>query len=237
MSVLDTLQGSVYVLLIHDLSLDDLLSGLEAVQQKKVSISLSERNTVELIIKLKELGFIGNELLYTANGREYVTKDKLVTELRDIVEEHGGRLALVDVPSLLGMDLGHCQAAAELAKEYSSRITLAQGEIFSLSYFKDLANEIEEKLQSAGVLPLSDVARSHGLSMDMLSSEVTKALGTIIHGKMDGIVLYTDAYITRVRCQIRGALRGALQPVQMSVLKQDFGVEGPAAFFPVWLTR
>lgn len=198
-----------------------------------LQISLSERNTVELIIKLKELGFIGNELLYTANGREYVTKDKLVTELRDIVEEHGGRLALVDVPSLLGMDLGHCQAAAEtLAKEHSSRITLAQGEIFSLSYFKDLANEIEEKLQSTGVLPLSDVARSHGLSMDMLSSEVSKALGTIIHGKMDGIMLYTDAYITRVRCQIRGALRGALQPVQMSVLKQDFGVEGPAAFFP-----
>lgn len=198
-----------------------------------LQISLSERNTVELIIKLKELGFIGNELLYTSNGREYVTKDKLVSELRDIVEEHGGRLALVDVPALLGMDLGHCQAAAErLAKEHSSQVTLAQGEIFSLSYFKDLASEIEEKLQSAGVLPLSDVARSHGLSMDMLNGEVTKALGTIIHGKMDGIMLYTDAYITRVRCQIRGAIRGALQPVQMSVLKQDFGVEGPAAFFP-----
>lgn len=93
-----------------DLSLDDLLSGLEAAQQKKskvgwrwvlqpplsrpavcrpaatianalggtetncacatppLQVRLSERNVVELVAKLRQLGLLGDELLYTTNG-------------------------------------------------------------------------------------------------------------------------------------------------------------------------
>ena len=197
-------------------------------------MTLSERNTVELVIKLKELGFLGKELLHTTNGKEYVTEDKLVSELDGILKAHGGRLALVELPSLLGMDLVHCQAAAERLSR-SNDVSLAHGELFSSVYFEELANEIDEKLQSSGILALGDVARAQGLSMEMLSGEISKNVGTRIHGTIDpgAQMIYTNAYINRVRCQVRGALRGSMQPVHVASLKKDVcGIDGPAGFFP-----
>lgn len=120
-----------------------------------MQVALSERNTVELIIKLKELGFIGSELLHTTNGKEYVTKGQLEKELHKVLEEQGGRLPLVDLPGLLGIDLGHCQNTADaLALKFADEVILAQGEIFSSLYFEDMAVDIERKLQESGVLAL-----------------------------------------------------------------------------------
>lgn len=194
---------------------------------------------MELVIKLKELGFLGSDLLHTTNGREYVTRDQLVAELGQVLREHGGRLALVELPSLLGMDLSHCQAAADALCAASGVgnecVVVANGELFSSVYFAELSREIEDTLQTSGILALASVASAQGLTMEMLTGEVSKSMGTIIHGVFDqgAQSLYTDSYINRVKCQIRGALRGCLHPLQLSVLKKDIcGVEGPAGFFP-----
>lgn len=52
------------------MDLDALLSALQATQQTKSSVRLSERNVVELISKLKQLGLFGEELMHTINGKE-----------------------------------------------------------------------------------------------------------------------------------------------------------------------
>lgn len=191
---------------------------------------------MELIVKLKELGFLDSNLLHTSNGREYVTRGKLVDELGEVLRGHGGRLSLVELPSILGMDLAHCQVAADtLCAAGDCKVIMANGELFSSLYFVELAREIEDQLQSGGILALADVARAQGLTMEMLTAEVSKNMGTLIHGIFDqgAQSLYTNAYIDRVKCQIRGALRGCLHPLQLSVLKKDIcGVEGPAGFFP-----
>lgn len=77
-------------------------------------------------------------------------------------------------------------------------------------------------------LRVGDVARGQSLTMDMLNAEVVKNLGSIIHGKMDNNVLYTDSFIERIRCQIRGALRGTSSPTPLSQLKSDFGLDNLA---------
>lgn len=65
-----------------DLSLDDLLSQLQSTQQAKSSTRLSERNVVELVIKLKALGVLSaSELLHTINGKEYITQTRLKKEV------------------------------------------------------------------------------------------------------------------------------------------------------------
>jgi hypothetical protein len=201
-----------------------------------VQVTLSERNTVELIIKLRELSYLGNELLFTTSGREYITRDKLKDELYDTLNEHGGRLSLVDLPTLMGMDLGHCQTAAEsLAKEKKDEVSVMHGEVFSSVYFDDLMSEIDENLQVSGVLALGDVARANGLTMEMVTSKVTGNVGTVIHGKLDGGVLYTESFIQRVKSQLRGALRGATVPLVLTSLKKDLGLDAlPAvgAFLP-----
>ena len=50
---------------------------------------------VELINKLQQLGLLGDDLLHTMNGREYVTTEHLRKEVLQAVEQAGGRIALV----------------------------------------------------------------------------------------------------------------------------------------------
>ncbi len=50
---------------------------------------------MELVNKLKQLGLLGDDLLHTSNGREYITKEQLQAEVKDAVLAAGGRLPLV----------------------------------------------------------------------------------------------------------------------------------------------
>jgi hypothetical protein len=52
------------------MDLEALLSALQTTQKKQSSARLSDRNVVELIVKLKQLGLFGDELLHTINGKE-----------------------------------------------------------------------------------------------------------------------------------------------------------------------
>lgn len=77
-------------------SIEELLGALQATQQQKSSSKLSERNVVELINKLKQLGILGDDLLYTINGKEYITTDQLRLDIKKALAQvrarnrHGG---------------------------------------------------------------------------------------------------------------------------------------------------
>lgn len=60
-----------------------------------LQVRLSERNVVELVNKLKAAGLLGDGLLHTVNGREYVTRKHLKKEIASAVDSAGGRIALV----------------------------------------------------------------------------------------------------------------------------------------------
>jgi hypothetical protein len=92
-----------------DMDISSLLSALQSTQQKKSSVRLSERNVVELIIKLKQLGLFGDELLHTINGKEYITTDRLKVDIQTALRQAGGRLELTELPALVGVDLAHCE--------------------------------------------------------------------------------------------------------------------------------
>ena len=61
----------------------------------RLQVRHSERNVVELVNKLKQLGLLGDELLYTTNGKEYVTRERVQAEVRAAVRAAGGRIPLV----------------------------------------------------------------------------------------------------------------------------------------------
>jgi hypothetical protein len=91
------------------MDLDALMNALQATQQKKSSVRLSDRNVVELVNKLKQLGFLGDDLLYTMNGKEYITTDRLRTDIERALQQAGGRLELLELPALVGVDQVHCE--------------------------------------------------------------------------------------------------------------------------------
>ena len=121
-------------------------------------VRLSERNVVELVIKLKQLGFLGDELLHTVNGREYITRDQLREEVAAAVSSAGGRMPLVDLPAALGVDLAHCErAAGEVVQASNGDLIQAQGELFSTKYFDALAVDVDQSLQESGVVVVGKI--------------------------------------------------------------------------------
>jgi hypothetical protein len=72
-------------------------------------VRLSERNVVELVMKLKQLGLFGDELLHTINGKEYITTERLKADIQTALRQAGGRLELTELPALVGVDLVHCE--------------------------------------------------------------------------------------------------------------------------------
>jgi hypothetical protein len=78
-------------------------------KQPTASVRLSERNVVELVIKLKQLGLLGDDLLHTINGKEYITTKRLRADVEGALRAAGGRLELSELPALVGVDLTHCE--------------------------------------------------------------------------------------------------------------------------------
>jgi E3 UFM1-protein ligase 1 len=91
-----------------------LLGALQATQARKSAARLSERNVVELVLKLKQLGLLGDELLHTINGKEYITTHRLRADVEAALRAAGGRLELAELPALVGVDLVHCEKQVRL---------------------------------------------------------------------------------------------------------------------------
>lgn len=83
-------------------------------------IRLSDRMAVDLIEKMKTLGILGDTLLHTTNGKEYITTERLVDDIYECLEDQGGRVSVVDLPGFLGIDYSHCNAQAQVLLQVSS---------------------------------------------------------------------------------------------------------------------
>ncbi|GFR49317.1 hypothetical protein Agub_g11343, partial [Astrephomene gubernaculifera] len=210
------------------LDLGSLLNQLAVTQQARSSAKLSERNVVELINKLRQLGILSEgELLHTLNGKEYLTVDRLRKEIQDALRQAGGRLALVELPTIVGVDYIHCERqAAAIVAESSGAVMEVQGELITTQYFDSIAAEINDQLQEAGQLNIGELAAQYGLATEMVLSVVSSRLGSTINGRLEGGLLYTPSYLRAIKAQLRGALRGAAGPVTIASLVRE-GALGP----------
>lgn len=166
------------------LDLNALLNQLAATQQEKSAAKLSERNVVELIIKLRQLGILSEgELLHTVNGKEYLTVDRLRSEISSALRQAGGRLALVELPAIVGVDLVHCERqAAAIVAESGGSVLEVNGELITAQYFDVIAAEIDDQLQESGQLSVGELAAQYGLATELVLNIVSQRVG-----KPDGI--------------------------------------------------
>ena len=51
--------------------------------------------------------------------------------------------------------------------------------------------------QEAGMVSMSDLALQYALGTELLASAVSRRVGTVIRGRLEGGLLYTPAYIRR----------------------------------------
>ena len=103
------------------------------------------------------------ELLHTLDGKEYMTFDRLVTEVNASLRRKHGRVSLSELPDILTVDVAHCERAAHALVSTKTNndnttnnnndddIMMIQDELLTSSYFDELANEVAETLYDTGM--------------------------------------------------------------------------------------
>ena len=216
-------------------SLEELQAELERAQRQRSATRLAERNVVELVLKIQELGLLPEPLLHTVTGREFLTRARLEEEVARGVRRRGGRLALVDLPPALGVDLVHCERAARAYVAGSGGAAEeVGGELLTQDYFDEMAAEVRELLLQQGRVGLGELALRYNIAADMAGREVGRRVGpgkAIPQGRLEGGLLYTEAYVGRLRAQLRGALRGAAAPAGVKDLCDRLGLDEASRAF------
>ena len=67
-----------------------LAADFQRAQLSSTAHKLSERNCIEIVNKLVESRLL--EIIYTTDGREYLTPQQLEREIRDVLVANGGKL-------------------------------------------------------------------------------------------------------------------------------------------------
>ncbi|PSN54204.1 E3 UFM1-protein ligase 1 [Blattella germanica] len=184
-----------------------LAADFQRAQLSSTIQRLSERNCIEIVTKLLDLKLL--DVVFTTDGKEYVTPQQLTREIRDELYVHGGRINLVELAKLLNVDLSQVSSRAAEIDRTDNNCSLVLGQLIDKTYITHIAEEINEKLEQQGQV-------------------IEKQLGKIIKGKQDksdNRVFFTESFVARNRACIRGALTAALRPVPVSMLLSQCGVE------------
>lgn len=189
---------------------------------------LSERNCIEVVTLLIEKGLI--DVIFTNDGKEYLTYDNLEKEASDELYINGGRVNLVELSKTLNVDLNKIINVAEkIVSVENSTVRLILGQLIDESYVQRIASEINQKLAQTGELNVADITVSYDLPSDFLLHDVMeKYLGKLIFGKQDTSnprIFFTQSYVQRCKAKIRGALAGITMPTSVSALLSQAGIK------------
>ncbi|XP_068633864.1 E3 UFM1-protein ligase 1 homolog [Battus philenor] len=195
-----------------------LAADFQKAQLSSTSQRLSERNCVEIVTKLIELKLI--DVIFTTDGKEYLTPQHLIKEIKEELYVHGGRINTVDLAKELNVDLSQINAnIGEIIK--SKDVQLVSGYLIAHYYLEKIAREINEKLQVLGQISVGELTLQYDLPAELLQHVLERYLGKIIIGRQDTSeprTFYTEEYITRIKAKIHGALMGLLKPTPVNVI-------------------
>ncbi|KAK9154210.1 hypothetical protein Sjap_001690 [Stephania japonica] len=198
-----------------DAELLELQRQFELAQEAKSSVRLSERNVVELVQKLHDIQIIDYDLLHTVSGKEYITSDQLRCEMMMEIDK-SGRVSLIELADVVGVDLYHIEKQAQCIVVDGSGLMLIQGEIIAQSYWDNVAEEINDRLQESSQIALAELAAQLNVGSELLTVALEPRLGSIVKGRLEGGQLYTPAYVARVTAMVRGATRAITVPMNLS---------------------
>ena len=130
-----------------------LAADLQRAQLSSASQKLSERNCIEIVNKLVETGLL--DIIYTSDGKEYITPKHLQREISDEVYMSGGRIGIPELSSILTIDFSHIEAQANHLVKSDSTLFMVLGQLISADYLDRVAEEINDRLQLEGRISIA----------------------------------------------------------------------------------
>lgn len=209
-----------------------LAADFQRTQASTALQRLSDRNCIDVVKKLIELSLL--DVIFTVDGKEYLTHEHLKREIEDELAVSGGRIHLTDLASLLRVDLTHINSkAAEIVAESGDEVTVVLGQLINTDYKDRLTEEINQKLSQDGVVTVSDLTKSYDLPTEFLESIINQGLGKTIDGVKDASdprTIFTESYINQYRFKIRGILTALTRPISVSSIISKYGLPEKIAY-------
>ncbi|KAJ3607144.1 hypothetical protein NHX12_026658 [Muraenolepis orangiensis] len=201
-----------------------LAADLQTAQFADTVQRLSERNCIEIITRLVQERQL--EVVHTLDGKEYITPAQITKEIRDELYVHGGRINIVDLQQIINVDLSHVEARANEITRTERGVQLVLGQLIDASYLVRLAEEVNDKLQEAGLVTISELCKTYDLPGDFLTEELSRRLGNLVQGQFDQYnrgVIYTPAFVARHKARIRGLFSAVTRPIPVITVIGAFG--------------
>lgn len=186
---------------------------------------LSERNCVEIITTLVENKLL--DIIFTNDGKEYITPQHLGKEIKDELYIHGGKVSLVDLAQILNVNLSQVTKVVTEIEKHNKGLKVILGQLIDRSYINKIAEEINDRLVQHGCINVAELTLTYNLPAEFLQSVVEKELGKIIHATQDSQdpkIFYTGSFVAKNRAKIRGALSAVTKPTPLSAILGQCGV-------------
>ncbi|CAI9721445.1 Hypothetical predicted protein [Octopus vulgaris] len=196
--------------------INELRANFARIQSVSSHQKLSEKNVVEVVSKLLELKLI--DVIYTTDGKEYLTLQHLDKEILDELYVHGGRINLTDLKNILCVDFSHIESRVNELIKTTPGLSFVLGQLINSNYKEYIAEEIDEKLQERGHVLLTDLVLHYDLPKNFITLLVQQNIGGTIKGHLDTSnkdVLYTELYVSRIRAQVRGLFSAITKPTSL----------------------
>ena len=186
-----------------DDELTALMEKFQKVQQASTKGILNDRNCVEIVQKLLKKKLI--EIIYTTDGREYITLPQLEKEIRDEIEIRSGRITAVELPSILNvsqMDVDNALKRIIESHQYDGMYQLTPtGEVITASYISGILEEISLLLKGSGRLSILSLSKRFNLENSLLNNKIKAEMllkkSALSRATLEDNYLYTGAFVHR----------------------------------------
>ncbi|CCW63202.1 unnamed protein product [Phytomonas sp. EM1] len=200
---------------LDNAELGELVKIFQTLQREEVANQITERNVVDIVNILLKKNII--ELVYTTDGKEYLTRDELKREIVDEVHASFGRLNVVNLPRLLSVHPRHVEQALPEVLEETPGLRLEDSELMTDQYLWEAVQAAADALNEHGSLPVTEFASRYQFSSGFAMSILTTA---VQEGRLDAViqnsVLYTKRYVSSQKIILRSGLLAVTQPLDLA---------------------
>ncbi|MFH4976054.1 hypothetical protein AB6A40_002763 [Gnathostoma spinigerum] len=204
-----------------------LAADFQRVQLAERGNILSEKNCIEVVSKLIASNAI--DAVFTKDGRTYITKKHLLTEVKNECIAHDGRISLTELSHALNIEFEHVEEAVFAITKSSTSFVLCAGEIITNEYVNKLCDELNSRLANVGQISVSELVRTWDLPGEIINGLVLKQIGEKINAVRDGDIICTMFYLDSQKNILRAILNSLTKVTLLSKIESYVCL--PSSFF------
>uniref|UniRef100_A0AC34GNI9 E3 UFM1-protein ligase 1 homolog n=1 Tax=Panagrolaimus sp. ES5 TaxID=591445 RepID=A0AC34GNI9_9BILA len=200
-----------------------LAADLQRIQSTEAAEKLSDSNCVEIISRLITAKLI--DVVFTCDGKEYITRKHLITEIKYQCAGADGRIAITTLAQKLNVDLKNAENGVHsLIKSSPNTYLVSAGELITAEFIDNLCTKLNKLLDDVGQLSILNLTNSWNVPIEFLNQHVISEVGKKVQAVKDGDQLYTTKFIEQQRDRLLSATRATTYSVPLSAFFEALNI-------------